>query len=148
MLCSAHPLARPTGRLRRGSLRKLRFLRCIAAQTKAALGIFDIARHCVFTLFARAPACAPFGFSLRSKVPFESFAFLGASPLCIANPPAPVIGEVRSVILRRSAFPLRASKPELLVLLASRRARREPASRRKALAHSSLQAVQCLAYTA
>ena len=25
----AHPLARPTGRLRRGSLRKLRFLRCI-----------------------------------------------------------------------------------------------------------------------
>ena len=82
-----------------------------AARTEAALGIFDIARHYAFTLFAR-------------------------SRLYAAHPPAPVIGEVRFVILRRTAFPLRVRSLVLLVLLASRRARREPDLRRQAqLAH-------------
>ena len=39
----AHPLARPTGRLRRGSLRKLRFLRCIPIRLTTAPAV--IRRH-------------------------------------------------------------------------------------------------------
>ena len=39
----AHPLARPTGRLRRGSLRKLRFLRCIPIRLATAPAV--IRRH-------------------------------------------------------------------------------------------------------
>ena len=39
----AHPLARPTGRLRRGSLRKLRFLRCIPIRLTIAPAV--IRRH-------------------------------------------------------------------------------------------------------
>ena len=79
-----------------------------ATRTEAALGIFDIARHYAFTLFAR-------------------------SRLYGANPPAPVIGEVRFVILRRTAFPLRVSKP-----CAPRLTRVSPRPARTGFASSSL----------
>ena len=86
----------------------LKMLCSAAARTEAALGIFDIARHYAFTLFAR-------------------------SRLYAAHPPTPVIGEVRFVILRRTAFPLRVSKP-----CAPRLTRVSPRPARTGFASSSL----------
>ena len=86
----------------------LKGVRSATTRTEAALGIFDIARHCAFTLFAR-------------------------SRLYAAHPPAPVIGEVRFVILRRTAFPLRVSKPR-----APRLTRVSPRPARTGFASSSL----------
>ena len=80
----------------------------VTSSVRAALGIFDIARHYAFTLFAR-------------------------SRLYAAHPPAPVIGEVRFVILRRTAFPLRVSKP-----CAPRLTRVSPRPARTGFASSSL----------
>ena len=45
--------------------------RSAAAPTQAALCTFECVRRGFAALFARAAACAPFGFSLRSKLPFE-----------------------------------------------------------------------------
>ena len=110
----------------------LKMLCSAAARTEAALGIFDIARHCAFTLFARAPACAPFG-SPSARFPPKASLSSVHLRLYAANPPAPVIGEVRFVILRRTAFPLRVSKP-----CAPRLTRVSPRPARTGFASSSL----------
>ena len=72
---------------------------------------------------SRAPACAPFGFSLRSKVPFESYAFFGASPFASFVPSA-VRDAIRVAILRRASFSLRSNFRPPCLACASRPVRR------------------------
>ncbi len=77
---------------------------------------------------SRAPACAPFGFSLRSKVPFESYAFFGASPF-VSFVPSPVRDAIRVAILRRALFSLRSNIRPPCLACASRPVRRMALSR-------------------
>ena len=88
---------------------------------------------------SRAPACAhcssdllrrlgfasadTFGFSLRSKVPFESYAFFGASPFA-SFVPSPVRDAIRVAILRRASFSLRSNFRPPCLACASRPVRR------------------------
>ena len=81
---------------------------------------------------SRAPACAPYG-SPTARFPSKASLSSVHPRLYAAHPPAPVIGEVRFVILRRTAFPLRVSKP-----CAPRLTRVSPRPVRTGFASSSL----------